>query len=309
MVKCKARDPLFREIESGYGLSGDGKTAFIEMAKASGLQLLKEDERNPKLTSTVGTGDLIAQALARGVEKIILGCGGSATNDGGIGMASALGIIFRDINGNELKPTGENLLKIHSIQTESINPQISKCNFILLSDVNNPLTGKNGAAFVFGRQKGASDEDIFILDEGLKNFATVLNNPTLTEFPGAGAAGGFPVSAKAFLNAEVRSGIEFIMEFANIETKVETADLVITGEGKFDYQSLQGKVVSGLSTLCRKYKKPLWVICGISKVSDDEAKQLGVEKIMTISSLVKNLDESMNNAAELIRRLTNLSVD
>ena len=302
MVKCKARDPLFREIESGYGLSADGKTAFIEMAKASGLQLLKESERGPMITSTVGTGDLIAHALMNGVEKIILGCGGSATNDGGIGMASALGIIFLDVDGKELKPTGESLLKIHSILTGNKNPGISKCNFVLLSDVNNPLTGISGAAFVFAKQKGASDKDIFSLDEGLKNFANVLNNLNFTSFPGAGAAGGFPVSAKAFLNAEIQSGIKFIMGFSKIEEKIRDADLIITGEGKFDQQSLNGKVVTGLSDLCAKHNKPLWIICGINEVAEPDFQKLGIRKVISLVKEDSEREKATQHASEWIKK-------
>jgi glycerate kinase len=301
LVRCLVRDPLFREIESEYGLSADGKTAFIEMAGASGLQLLKKHERNPMRTSTVGAGDLIAHALSKGVDSIVLGCGGSATNDGGIGMASSLGVRFLDEDGNEIKPIGENLSKILSINSDRIHSEISRCKFILLSDVNNPLLGTNGASFIYGKQKGATDLDIIQLDEGLKNFSAVLNNSVFTDFPGAGAAGGFPVSAKAFLNAEIRSGIQYILDSYSIDEKIKEADLVITGEGKLDQQSLQGKVVVGISKLCRFYQKPLWAICGISEVNDSELQQLEIEKVIPLVRNESDKEKAIDKAADWIK--------
>jgi glycerate 2-kinase len=212
-VIAKARDPLFRKIETNYGLSPDRKTAFIEMASASGLPLLSREERNPLLTSSVGTGDLIAEALQQGVRKIIIGCGGSATNDGGIGMASALGISFLDENGNELSPIGENLSKIKTIDAHGAMQEISTCQFLLIADVDNPLCGREGASYIFAPQKGATSIAVDQLDRGLYHFASILNitygtsrnGKVITDFPGAGAAGGFPISARAFLNAQVRN--------------------------------------------------------------------------------------------------------
>ena len=303
LVQVKVRDPLFREIESSYGISDDGTTAFIEMAKASGLQLLKINERNPRRTSTIGTGDLIADALSRGARKIIIGCGGSATNDGGIGMAVALGVSFRDLDGRELQPIGDSLSRIHSIKQEGINSEVAHCKFILLNDVDNPLIGPEGAAFTYARQKGASDDAMVSLDHGLKNFAEVLEQyfPGASNFPGAGAAGGLPVSARVFLNTDIKSGIEFILDFSRIEEKVKSANLVITGEGKFDNQSLHGKVVSGLARICRQYHKPLWVVCGVSDVSESQWRELGIEKVIPIAPDAPSLEESMRNAAKLIQ--------
>jgi glycerate kinase len=303
MIKVKARDPLFREIETSYGLSQDGTVAFIEMARASGLQLLKPQERNPRLTSSIGTGDLITDALSGGVSKIIVGCGGSATNDGGIGMASALGVSFLDASGEELSPIGDSLMWIHAIHTERINKKVSTCKFMLLNDVDNPLTGLKGAAFVYGKQKGATNNDIIQLDAGLKNFAQVLERSFsgATNFPGAGAAGGFPVSAKAFLKAEIKSGIEFVIDFSRIEEKIRVADLVITGEGKFDNQSLHGKVVAGVARLCRQYQKRLWLVCGVDNVPEREWREMGIEKVIQISSGTESVEYSIENAARLIR--------
>lgn len=304
-VSTKARDPLFREIETSYGLSPDGQTAFIEMASASGLQLLEPHERNPMLTSSIGTGDLIAHALKSGVKLIVIGCGGSATNDGGIGMATALGISFFDSNDEKIFPIGANLSKIVAIYFDQALPEIASTTFVILADVTNPLTGPNGAANVFGPQKGASGSDIVLLDKGLHHFSQILNKyfPSgMADFFGAGAAGGFPVSARAFLKADLKSGIEFIMDFSGLEEKIKRADLIITGEGKFDQQSLKGKVVSGVACLCQKHTKKLWVVCGISEVDDETAKGIGIECVLSISSAALNVEESISQAENLLIR-------
>jgi len=304
-VKAKARDPLFREIETWYGLSPDGQTAFIEMASASGLQLLKPEERNPLFTSSIGTGDLIAHALKQGVTSIILGCGGSATNDAGIGMATALGFTFLDLNGQPVLPIGDNLSKIISINFSDTMTEIQTCKFLVIADVDNPLFGPNGAAFTFALQKGASHPEIEQLDKGMKHFSKILEmtfGPGIIDFAGAGAAGGFPACARTFLNAKMKPGIDFIIDFAGVEEKVEQADLVITGEGKFDQQSLHGKAVSGMVRLCKKFNKCLWVVCGVSEVSEIQAKQLGIEKVLSIAPDESAIKEAMENAAQWIRK-------
>lgn len=305
VVKVKARDPLFREIESWYGVSSDGKTAFIEMAAASGLQLLKAEERNPRLTSSIGTGDLILNAIEHNVEKIIVGCGGSATNDAGIGMAATLGVSFLDEHENELKPIGENLLKVKSINTKGLVKEIQNCSITFIADVANPLYGESGAAFTFASQKGASKEDVTLLDNGLRNFAEVVerNFPDATTFAGSGAAGGLPVSANAFLNATHERGIDFIMRWLNIEEKIRHADLVITGEGKFDLQSLNGKVVSGIAEVCKKYQKKLWVICGECEISEPTWEKLGIERVISLSSKILDRNKSISLASGLLHQL------
>jgi glycerate 2-kinase len=290
-ISAKARDPLFREIETQYGLSPDGQTAFIEMANASGLSLLKTSERNPLLTSTIGTGDIIVHALKKGVRKFIIGCGGSATNDGGIGMASALGIFFLDEEGTPLLPVGMNLSKIKTIDTSKAMKEISTCQFMLITDVDNPLCGKEGASHTFAKQKGATPLQIEKLDRGLSHFSKILEaqfGKGVTNFAGAGAAGGFPVSAKIFLNAELNLGIDFIMDYVGMEEKIKQADLVISGEGKLDKQSVRGKTVSGISRFCKKHNKKLWVVCGSSDLSIEETRQMGIERVMTANSDASN---------------------
>lgn len=291
IISVTARDPLFRKIETGYGISQDGETAFIEMATASGLSLLSASERNPFLTSSIGTGDLIAHALRAGVQKIIIGCGGSATNEGGIGMASALGISFFDEEGKLLKPVGGNLSKIKTIDTTQSIKEISNCEFVLITDVDNPLCGMEGASLTFAKQKGATPIQIEELDLGLYHFSKVVEakfGNGFINFAGAGAAGGFPVSAKVFLNAELKLGIDFIMDFVDLEERILKSDLIISGEGKLDHQSLRGKTVSGISRLCRKHSKKLWVVCGNSELSDEETSIIGIEKVVTAASDVSN---------------------
>lgn len=310
ILKVKVRDPLFREIESWYGVSEDLNTAFIEMAAASGLQLLKPQERNPLWTSSIGTGDLILNAIQNGAKRIIVGCGGSATNDAGIGMASALGVSFLNVDGNELKPIGENLGKIKSIDSRRLIKEIQNCSITFIADVENPLFGEHGAAFTFAPQKGASANDVVWLDDGLRNYAIALENILLgaTAFAGAGAAGGLPVSAKVFLNATHERGIDFIMRWLNLEEQIKQADLVITGEGKFDSQSLHGKVVSGIAEVCVKHQKKLWVICGVCEVDEVVWRKMGIEKAISLSSHTFDRDESILKAADLIYELMNEAI-
>jgi glycerate 2-kinase len=303
-ISAQARDPLFRDMETGYGISPDGTTAFIDTASASGLQLLKPQERNPRLTSTVGTGDLIAHALRSGVKEIIVGCGGSATNDGGIGLANALSVSFLDSDGHELRPIGDSLSRIHSINRDHAMKEIAGCRFILLSDVDNPLTGLDGAAHTFATQKGANPADIEILDRGLEHFARVMEQLGLgaANFPGAGAAGGLPVSAHILLNATLKPGAEFIMKQFNLADQIKQADLVITGEGKLDQQSLHGKVVSGIAAVCRTQQKKLWIICGINELPENQWRSLGADKVIALAPSSSSHEESIKQATQLIRQ-------
>ena len=263
-VNIRVRDPLFREIDSGYGISKDGKIAFLEMAKASGLQLLKAEERNPLINSTVGTGDLIRHALDQGVEQIIMGIGGSATNDGGIGMADALGVIFNSATGERLLPIGQNMMHIHSIDVSHVHPRLQDVQFTIFCDVDNPLHGPRGAAYIFSPQKGADKEMVKELDAGLKHYETVLEQTVnkKVNFAGAGAGGGLPASIMALTNIAVRPGMEFIIEFTKLEEQVKLADVIFTGEGKIDEQTLSGKVVKGIADLSRKYHKSLFIVAG-----------------------------------------------
>jgi len=284
MVSVTVRDPLFRNFQSGYGISRDGKIAFLEMAKASGLQLLRKEERNPLINSTVGTGDLIRHALDRGVEHIIMGVGGSATNDGGMGMAQSLGVVFYSASGEILNPTGENMVRVETIDVSKVHPRLKVVKFTIFCDVDNPLHGIRGAAHVFAPQKGANETVVKELDEGLKHYESVLEKVVKRKvnFPGAGAGGGLPASIKALADVTVRPGMDFIIEFTRLETQLQEADAIITGEGKVDEQTLSGKVVKGIADLSRKHNKPLVILAGKNDLGIEQLRTLGASKIVTL---------------------------
>lgn len=284
MVQAKSIDPLFREIHAEYGLSGDGKTAFIEMAKASGLMLLKPEEMNPLQTTSYGTGLLMADALARGARDIILCIGGSATNDAGIGMAEALGYEFYNAKAERLKPKGESLIDLCEIRRDHVNPLIRKTKFLALCDVDNPLYGKNGAAYVYGPQKGADPESVRLLDLGLRNFDHVARSTFhhSVDFPGAGAGGGLPAGGKVFLGMTIMSGTKYISDAAHLDQKVQQADLVITGEGRIDRQTLSGKAVMEVARLGSRHHKPVVAVCGACDLTDAKIRQLGISSVISL---------------------------
>jgi glycerate kinase len=312
MSRIQVRDPLARTIQSQYGTSNDGRIAFLEMATASGLQLLKKEERNPLLTTTLGTGDLIRHALDRGIDQIIMGVGGSATTDGGMGMAEALGVIFYDHSGNKLTSNGHNLARIHSFDSSSVHPRLAQVNFTIFCDVDNPLHGPNGAAYVFSPQKGADEQMVKELDAGLKHYQKILEKndairviraiPSITvDFPGAGAGGGLPASLKAFASIKIRRGMDFIAEFTSLEEKIRGADYVITGEGKVDSQTLSGKVVKGVADLAKKHSKPLIVIAGKNELDPQQLGQLGVTRLITLVTDELGEQEAILHASQVLK--------
>jgi glycerate kinase len=289
IVTCRVSDPLFRKIDASYGISGDGSTAFIEMASASGLQLLKPEDRNPLNTTTYGTGELVADAIKRGVKKIVLAIGGSATNDAGIGMAAALGMNFFDKHGKTLEPIGENLIHLHSIVDDNFLPNQKSIEVIVLCDVDNELFGAQGAAYVYGPQKGADDHAIQLLDSGLRNFARVVEgqmnfNP---DFPGAGAAGGLGAGAKVFLKATFTRGVEYMLDVMKLEDEM-------------DAQTLSGKVVMGVTQLVNKHLKPVVALAGMNELSGKEIQRLGLQKVITLVNENTTPIAAMANASELI---------
>lgn len=304
IIKLPVVDPFFRTIEGFYGVSGDGKTAFIEMAVASGLQLLKPEERNALLGTTYGTGEMIVDALNNGVNSIILGVGGSGTNDGGIGMGEALGARFLDSGGNALRPIGQNLESIRFINTNHLHPRTKEVSVTAICDVSNPFYGTNGAAHIFGPQKGATPADIKFLDAGLRNFAKVVQDQFGIDlnFPGAGAGGGLGGGAKLFFDIEFCSGIEFIIDFIGLEDLVRNSELVITGEGKMDEQTLSGKVVKGVADLSRKHSKPLIVIVGKNELAQEVIASLGISKVVNLMDSETTEKESFDRAFALIEK-------
>lgn len=304
IIRMPVRDPFFRTIEGFYGLSGDGKTAFIEMAVASGLQLLQPEERNALLGTTYGTGELIVDALDKGVTSIVLGVGGSGTNDGGIGMGEALGARFLDSSGKALQPIGRNLISIQAIDINNLHPRAKQVSVTAICDVNNPFCGLNGAAHIFGPQKGAGPAEVEFLDRGLRNFADVVQNQMRVDlnFPGAGAGGGLGGGAKIFFDIEFRSGIEFIIDFIGLEGMVKNSDLVITGEGKMDEQTLSGKVVKGVADLTRRYQKTLIAIVGRNELPRECIASLGIAKVLSLIDAQTSEQEAFRSAFALIKK-------
>ncbi len=296
IVKVQVNDPLFRTVEAQYLFSRETRISYIEMAEASGLKLLKEDEKNCMLTTTLGTGELIADALQKGAKEIILGIGGSATNDGGIGMASALGFRFLDENKAVLEPKGENLIHIKTIDSSQVNPLLKNVTVKVACDVTNPLYGKNGAAYIYASQKGASNEDLEALDNGLRNYSKIVQSQfgiAAQQIEGAGAAGGMGAGSVVFLNAQLTSGIDLIKELANFDTNIKGADWVITGEGKLDDQTLSGKTISGVIKSAKNQNIPVAALCGSVNISVEIQKKLGLTYAVSIVKGISDLEEAM----------------
>lgn len=288
-----------QRVEANYLWLGKSQTAFIEMAQASGLTLLKLSERNPALTTTYGTGELIKDALNRGAKKLYLAIGGSATNDAGVGMLMALGWQFLDNLGNSIHLGGNQLIKIHQI----IPPQASQAfsqGVEIFCDVTNPLYGPNGAAQVFAKQKGADENLIKHLDQGLKHFSDRVQQQLgiNVNFPGAGAAGGLGAGAKLGFDAKISQGIERIAELTQLEAHIQASDVIITGEGQFDQQSLQGKVICGVLALAQSYQKPVIVLTGNS----DFKNYSGIQKIITLVGEDISLESALNDPKAALRK-------
>ena len=296
IVKVKVNDPLFRTIEAQYLFSRETRISYIEMAEASGLKLLKEGEKNCMRTTTLGTGELIADALQKGAKEIILGIGGSATNDAGIGMASALGFRFLDANNTVLEPKGENLIHIKTIDASGVNPLLKNVVVKVACDVTNPLYGKNGAAYIYASQKGASNEDIEALDNGLRNYSRIIQRHfgiDLQQIEGAGAAGGMGAGSMVFLNAQLTSGIDLIKELADFDTNIKGADWVITGEGNLDDQTLSGKTISGVIKSAKAQNVPVAALCGSVNISVNAQKELGLDYAVSIVKGISDLEEAI----------------
>jgi glycerate kinase len=290
-------DPLFRAVRASWGRSADGRSAVIEMAQASGLELLAPQERNALFTSTFGTGELIRAAIDTGVEEIYLTLGGSATNDGGLGMAVALGLKIRDQDGKPLLPTGASLARIGKIEGDLSEP-LSQVKITALTDVNNPLLGPTGATAVYACQKGVAKEDQPGLEQGLEHLTNLwekASGNSCREMPGAGAAGGLGWGCCAFLGAELRSATEQLFTWTELDRHLSTTDLLITGEGHFDGQTQQGKLVSALASRAALYNIPLYVVCGRTTA---QAKAQFPFPIAAISELSPDPNEPLPTAIE-----------
>ncbi len=294
------QDPLYRDIQAGYG--SKGSVAYIEMALSSGLQLLSEEERNARFTSTIGVGQLMLDALKKGAKQVILFVGGSATNDGGTGMLQGLGFQLLDKSGRELQGTGENLSRIEKI----VPPQnLPSFELIIVTDVQNKLLGPEGASYHYGAQKGATKGDMEWLEAGLRHFSTLVSGSAgfdISEMAGSGAAGGIAVAGIGVLRAKIQRGISTFLEITNFEEHLIKADLVITGEGKLDSQTLQGKVVDGVARAAAKYDKQVIALCGICEIGKAEWSKVGVSEVLQLKTPEFSTAYCMENAPELIVR-------
>jgi len=282
------------------------RVAFVEMAEASGLKRLPGGRRAPLEATSYGTGELLRAALDRGVRKLVLGVGGSATTDGGAGMAAALGARFLDDAGAELPPGGAALLRLARVDTAGLDPRLRDVEVTVAADVDNPLVGPEGAAHVFGPQKGAGPDDVLLLDSALRRYARVLAADLgidLAATPGAGAAGGLGAGAIAFLGARIRSGIELVLELIGFDQAVATADLVVTGEGKLDAQSLRGKAPVGVARAATAHGVPVVALAGVVEIAARELRAAGFEEAHALTELEPDPARSMAEAAPLLERL------
>ena len=295
--------PLGEKVTAQMGLMGNGQTAVIEMAQASGLILVPEDKRNPLQTTTFGTGELIKKALDLGCNHLIIGIGGSATNDGGLGMAQALGFRFLDEEGQSLGFGGGELARLARIDASSKDPRLEGTTIEVACDVTNPLTGPSGAAHIYGPQKGATPEMVELLDKGLANFDRVLQRDlgkSVGQVPGAGAAGGLGAGLMALLGGRLVSGIELVLDVLEFDAKAKGAQLIITGEGKFDAQSAFGKVPMGVAQRARSLGVPVVVVAGSVLPSADVLHGEGVTAYFSILNQPMTLKEAMERGAELV---------
>ena len=292
--------PLGEPVEAFYGLTGDGDTAVIEMAAASGLALVPPDRRNPLLTSSRGTGELIRAALDAGARRFILGIGGSATNDGGAGMVQALGARLLDLEGRELDGSGGDLARLERIDVSALDPRLAECRIEVACDVDNPLTGARGASAVFGPQKGATPEMVQALDANLARLARIVGRDlgvAVDTVPGAGAAGGMGAAMLAFFGATLKPGIEIVTAAVDLDTHVRDADLVITGEGRIDFQTVHGKTPIGVARVAKRHGKPVIGIAGSLGADVGVVHAHGIDAVFSVLGKPCTLDEALRDAA------------
>lgn len=295
-VELEVSGPLGKKVSCYYGILEDKKTAVLEMAAAAGINLVPKEALNPLNTTTYGVGEMIKDAVLRGCREFIIGIGGSATNDGGLGMLQALGYQFYDSYGKPVGSTGGELTRITGLSTEGALKELSECRFLIACDVTNPLCGPNGASHVFGPQKGASPESIKILDQGLKNYSEVVHqalgkdNETV---PGTGAAGGLGFAFLTFLNASLESGISIILKKIQLEEDIRDADYVITGEGKLDYQTAMGKAPIGVAKLAKKYGKKVIAFAGGVTKEAAICNEEGIDAYFSILQLPISVEKAM----------------
>lgn len=307
LVEMTVTGPLGEPVRAAYGILGDGRTAVIEMAAASGLPLVPEEHRNPLITTTYGTGELIRGALDAGCRNVIIGIGGSATVDGGAGMAQALGAGLFDADGRQLPPGGGSLDRLADIDLSGLHPALRETTITIASDVNNPLCGPRGAARVFGPQKGATPEMVEILDRNLGHLARVILDRLgvdVAEVPGAGAAGGLGAGLIAFTGARLRPGVELVIEATGLARRLEGADLVITGEGRIDGQTVHGKAPMGVARLASAMGIPVIAVVGSLGPGAEAVYGVGIDALLPIVPGPVSLQEAMAGAVELTAAAT-----
>lgn len=304
IIKVRVTGPLGENAEGFYGLSGDEQSAFIEMAAASGLEMVAPSLRNPLKTTSWGTGELIRHALDAGVKHIIIGIGGSATNDGGAGMVQALGAKLLDADGNPIGLGGGELEKLARIDISELDSRLADCRIEVACDVTNPLTGEEGASAVFGPQKGATPEMIARLDDALTHYAKIIARDLdidVLNLEGGGAAGGMGAALYAFCGAELRQGIEIVTDALHLDKHVADADLVITGEGRIDSQTIHGKVPVGVAKVAKRYNKPVIGIAGSLTADVGVVHQHGIDAVFSVIYTVCTLEEALESAQENVR--------
>ncbi len=300
-IAVSVHGPLWEEISAYYGKLDD-RRAVMEMAAASGLPLVPSEQRDPRKTTSYGTGEMIADALGKGFRDISIAIGGSATNDGGIGCMRALGVRFLDENGQELSGCGADLAEIRSIDVSGLDPRVKECKFTVMCDVTNPLCGEKGATHTFGKQKGGTPEILEELEKGMCNYRDILKNQfgvNMDEVPGAGAAGGLGAALMVFLSGTLKSGIETVLDLVEFDRKLEGVSLVVTGEGSTDWQSVFGKVMQGVGVHCRKAGIPAVAVVGSMGKGAEDIFDYGIESILTTVNAVMPLDEALGRAEEL----------
>ncbi|HGS5204953.1 TPA: glycerate kinase [Vibrio cholerae] len=317
LVEVKVMGPQGKRVEAFYGMLGDNQTAVIEMAAASGLHHVPLAQRDPKLTTSFGTGELIRHALDQGVTKLIIGLGGSATNDGGVGMLAALGARFTNADGDPIQLTGGGLHELTHIDLQDFDPRLQNCDILVACDVNNPLCGDKGASAVFGPQKGATPEDVQLLDGALRQFGLLTEKVTgkmVLESAGAGAAGGMGAALLAYTQAILRPGIEIVLETVQLAHQVSDADLVITGEGRIDSQTVHGKTPMGVAKVAKRFDVPVLALCGCTGDNYQAVYQCGIDAVfaavpraMSLEDALKESDFNLADLAENVARLWVLS--
>ena len=300
-LPVQVHGPFWEDITSNYGMLDENR-AVMEMAAVSGLPLVPEEKRDPRYTTSYGTGEMIADALRRGFRDISIAIGGSATNDGGIGCIRALGGKFLDENNQEVKGCGEDLMKIRKIDLSGLNPLIKECKFTVMCDVTNPLCGKDGATYTFGRQKGATPEIQNDLEAGMCNYRDIIKEQfdlDMDNIPGSGAAGGLGTALMVFLNGTLKSGIETVLDLVDFDEHLKDVDIVVTGEGATDWQSVFGKVMQGVGVHCKKRHIPAVAIVGSMGSGAEDIFDYGIESIITTVNNIMPLSDALNHAEEL----------